>query len=706
MKKAETALLLCAFFTLPIFSLTLNELGINCREQNNDQLRQRLHYALSCLENRDEQDLIRLLLARLPQAGADALAAISPESLFYDNARYLYALALRDKKQPRAAARLLMAVLRSSDDPVLIRLCLNRLPEVLIAANEAPQGLTFLARLQQGHRPGVYYPQLQTARIALYRALGKPRTAGRLMAELLPGTAQRRQLLKGLDGHFRRLLSRRELLYYYMLKGDYHNLAQGLERCRQIRRRLPLYNTLLGKLASAAAYQYQARRRYQRAIRYRPAKRESLLAYIISRYPSATYAEYAGFRLGSDYMSSQRLEKCLSLYERLLRQRWFSANRNLLCVRAGVLAYRLRRGQTALDYFRNIQSGFMGAYAAYMTGRLLAESGRAQDARDWLLTVLPAIGNSYYGFRSEELLRQLIARTGDAQWLQQVVRMAGGRGIFWFLQTVNRLWAENPGRTWLASGLRLYLALRRQGWYNAQLPAGGIARKYACFAAVNCYTLATPYLRHLAGESGHPALLRMIAQDHWRNNAYLEAVIAMRRWLAHEPVSVDHRLLPAREKRILYPLKHVRFIHNVARPRDVDPALVLAVIRQESVFAENARSAKNARGLMQITPGTGFSIARGSGVRYRSQRDLFHPHKNIFIGVTYLRRLLAANDNSVMHALAAYNAGPRHARRWQAMYSGADNDIFLYTITFKETRQYIQHVLRNRYIYREWRHEP
>lgn len=115
-------------------------------------------------------------------------------------------------------------------------------------------------------------------------------------------------------------------------------------------------------------------------------------------------------------------------------------------------------------------------------------------------------------------------------------------------------------------------------------------------------------------------------------------------------------------------------IHEKAAKYDVDPALVAAVIEQESRFRAGARSQVGARGLMQLMPRTG---------RWMGARDLYDPEQNVDAGVKYIRYLHQKYDGDLKKTLAAYNAGEGNVARYRGVPP------------FRETRQYVKKVLKN-----------
>jgi soluble lytic murein transglycosylase len=145
---------------------------------------------------------------------------------------------------------------------------------------------------------------------------------------------------------------------------------------------------------------------------------------------------------------------------------------------------------------------------------------------------------------------------------------------------------------------------------------------------------------------------------------------------------------------ITLPLRHEDIIRQQARDKGLDPALIAAVIYQESKFADRTSPA-GARGLMQITPDTARFIAKTSGGTGFTLEDLGTPQINIAYGSWYLRWLMQHYDGNTTLAIAAYNAGFNHVDHWVQEAGGPDR-FKASEIPFPETRNYVKNVLERR----------
>ncbi|WP_444921890.1 transglycosylase SLT domain-containing protein [Microbulbifer sp. CnH-101-G] len=132
----------------------------------------------------------------------------------------------------------------------------------------------------------------------------------------------------------------------------------------------------------------------------------------------------------------------------------------------------------------------------------------------------------------------------------------------------------------------------------------------------------------------------------------------------------------------------------------LEPYMIFAVARQESHFSHDAKSRSGALGLMQLLPSTARATAKRAGVRYRRSWDLLSPKTNIALGSFYLSTLLNRFDNNRFLAAAAYNAGPTRVAKWlKETRQQLPHDVWIETIPYSETRNYVQNVLAYTVIY-------
>jgi soluble lytic murein transglycosylase len=157
---------------------------------------------------------------------------------------------------------------------------------------------------------------------------------------------------------------------------------------------------------------------------------------------------------------------------------------------------------------------------------------------------------------------------------------------------------------------------------------------------------------------------------------------------------------PEAVRELALPLRHDDIIRQQARDKNLDPALIAAVIYEESRFRDQTSHA-GARGLMQITPKTADAIAKHSGGTRFRHSDLASPQINISYGAYYLRLLIDHYGGNETLAIAAYNAGIGNVDRWVAEAGGPDRFDQADDIPFPETRAYVENVMGSRKAYRD-----
>ena len=155
-----------------------------------------------------------------------------------------------------------------------------------------------------------------------------------------------------------------------------------------------------------------------------------------------------------------------------------------------------------------------------------------------------------------------------------------------------------------------------------------------------------------------------------------------------------------------FPLPLKRTFSQMAQERTMNTSLLYAISRQESALYPLAQSPVGARGLMQLMPATARETASKLGVPYRNEQQLFDPAMNIRLGSAYLKRLLDVYDGNRILAAAAYNAGPGRVKRWREQSTNKPMDVWVESIPYRETRNYVQNVLSFDLIYQHKLQQP
>jgi soluble lytic murein transglycosylase-like protein len=156
----------------------------------------------------------------------------------------------------------------------------------------------------------------------------------------------------------------------------------------------------------------------------------------------------------------------------------------------------------------------------------------------------------------------------------------------------------------------------------------------------------------------------------------------------------------------LYPFPSWKIPEKVS----LDPALVFAIVRQESQFYPRAKSRRGARGLMQLMPRTAAAIGRNKQLKKGKGRDsLFNPNLNLILGSQYITHLMEDErvSNNLFKALVAYNAGPGTLRKWERKIKYKNDPLlFIESTPSRETRHFIKKVALGLWLYRFRLNEP
>lgn len=152
--------------------------------------------------------------------------------------------------------------------------------------------------------------------------------------------------------------------------------------------------------------------------------------------------------------------------------------------------------------------------------------------------------------------------------------------------------------------------------------------------------------------------------------------------------------------KLAYPLHYSDEINIVSKKLEIDPYYVISIIKEESHFDPNAKSSTMATGLMQLMPSTANFMISKHLMNYNFLTKLQDSKTNIYIGTNYIKYLKDKFNND-LYVTAAYNAGEGYVVKWLKQYRTKDNDEFIESIPFEETRNYIKKVYRTYHLYKK-----
>lgn len=150
---------------------------------------------------------------------------------------------------------------------------------------------------------------------------------------------------------------------------------------------------------------------------------------------------------------------------------------------------------------------------------------------------------------------------------------------------------------------------------------------------------------------------------------------------------------------IRFPLAYKHIVVKESQNRNINPNWAFAILRQESAFNDRIKSHVGAMGLMQLMPGTAKQTAKKFAIPLAKTEDALEPKTNIQLGTAYLAQVYNTFQNNRILASAAYNAGPGRVKQWLKDADHLDFDVWIETIPFNETRQYVQNILFYSVIY-------
>ncbi len=381
------------------------------------------------------------------------------------------------------------------------------------------------------------------------------------------------------------------------------------------------------------------------------------------RYPESPELDFASFASARIYESLQRPDEAIRLYQNFPKEHPQSALREQAAWRLAWMHYLQANYSQAHDDFEHIAAGI--GSRNFRTGGLFWQArtaerlGRLEKAKHIYRNILNAQDDSYYMEPAANALKKM----GET-----VKKRKATKGHFSSDATPPR-----------SPNISFHLSR---------------AKKLAEFSL---HDLAVVELDEIKNQIGENSALRMtLIQEYVRNRGFDRSVK-----LAYQLYDPSGEL-----KHYSYPLAYWETVQKNAVKRGLDPYLVLALVRQESLFDSQALSPASAFGLMQLLPSTAGQEAKRMGLPPPEIEKLYDPDLNIILGTQHLKGLLQIYSNNIVKAVAAYNAGKNAVDRWERKLSALDQEEFIERITYRETRLYVKLVLRNYWIYKNLYDNP
>jgi soluble lytic murein transglycosylase len=166
------------------------------------------------------------------------------------------------------------------------------------------------------------------------------------------------------------------------------------------------------------------------------------------------------------------------------------------------------------------------------------------------------------------------------------------------------------------------------------------------------------------------------------------------------PADYQIDVMPREAARLFYPAPYRTQLIDHSASRNVDPRFLLAIMRQESRFATQAKSVSAARGMMQFTATTARKTAAELGRTSIDQDSLYDPSTAILFGSHYIKKLFDLFPRQPAAVAASYNGGEDNMARWLARSRSNDADRFVAEIAYAQSKDYVYRVMSSYRVYR------
>ncbi|HUK41073.1 MAG TPA: transglycosylase SLT domain-containing protein [Candidatus Acidoferrales bacterium] len=378
---------------------------------------------------------------------------------------------------------------------------------------------------------------------------------------------------------------------------------------------------------------------------------------LLERYPASPFADKAQYASADIYEWQGKADEAIDLYNKAAASAGGEVRDDALW-RLAWLYYRLGPLPDAVAGFKTLadqtKDSARRTAALYWESRSAEKNGDVELAKQLYRQVLTAGEESYY----QALAARALARLGETIAEPKPIQVSI---------------APDPSSK-IGPHIAFHLTRARE------------------LSKLALSQLANGELDEIARTLGKQTRLRpLLMREYFKNHAYGRSLA-----LANQlPASYMDRNI------YRFPLAYWDSIQQKAQDSGMDPYLILALIRQESLFDARARSPAFALGLMQLLPSTASRLAKQIGMAPPSNDQLFDPDINLTLGAQYLKQLLDRYSNNWFKAIAAYNAGEGAVDRWEKEIATDDIEEFVERIPYTETRGYVKLVLRNHRIYQK-----
>ena len=405
---------------------------------------------------------------------------------------------------------------------------------------------------------------------------------------------------------------------------------------------------------------------YKRNDRDDRASREYLR--LVRRYPAHLSAPAALWEAAWAFERTGMYDESADAYDELVRRwpRYKKAGRALL--RYGLVAWRKGDLETALTRFLNgierARSPRTRTALAYWLGKAFFFHGRIDDAFRWWTWAAVTDSFSFYG--------------SQASWRIDSLRRFSMSRLTGRLPSSQRRPHDIPAwvNTWETRSLQTTFDPVREEL--ELLYSCGMIRTGSDLLFTRIYDFYS---------SAHELSQLLRLAERYESYRSVSLIADRLSYLYESKTGTES---PFWLRRLVYPIPYPDILERIDSTVSLDYRLISALIRKESMYDRTAESHAGARGLMQLLPGTANEIEKGR--TYRPD-NLWSVEINLTLGHEYLDRMITGFHGSLIHALAAYNAGPHNSTRWISALNTNDLELWMECITYGETRSYIPTII-------------
>ncbi|KPK89069.1 MAG: hypothetical protein AMJ94_13165 [Deltaproteobacteria bacterium SM23_61] len=451
----------------------------------------------------------------------------------------------------------------------------------------------------------------------------------------------------------------------------YFHRGMGYFRTRQYSQAMGMFDLLVGNSRSEGMAEKSLFWKYLTQVRSgREEEGLKSLSLLQAAYPRSPFLAQALYLKGTIHEDLDEPEKAFSAYQEVGEKFPQSPYRFAALWKAGWLAYRRNDPLAALQTWDQLKRmdppSRWVEKVLYWGGKALEKNGRPREAEKEYARLSRDFPHSFY--------RQLMSLRGRAP--------TAGKKPFPALQ-------DPPLLPFLE------IKAHSSGAKTVHLEKGRLLTRMALLP------LAAEELEAAEEEGADLEEMWMeISRLYREAEEYYRSNLLVRKKFQLKPLSGQPSERERSLYRLAYPVGNSSLVERYAQAHNLDPALLCALILEESRFHAQAVSPAGARGLMQVMPQTGKRIARKLKIRRFSGKQLFDPAVNIRLGSWYFASMLEEFGGKVHLALAAYNAGPRAVRKWLADRGSSGDDEFVENIPYRETRNYVIRVMGSAQVYR------